>query len=71
MGRAEEGVEGSGPWGWDEKQERRTWRREDQMGKGSADNGSVRNSVGKGYEWPGKGELGCSSATGGSAREEG
>lgn len=58
-GMVGEDGEGSGPWGWGERQGMRLWKREGRMGKGSAGSGSVRSSGEREYGWTDKGVWGC------------
>lgn len=54
-GMAGEAGEGSGPWEWGGRQERRLWKREGRMVKESAGSGSVRSSGEREYGWTDKG----------------
>lgn len=58
-GTAAEAEEGNVPWGWGGRQGRRLWRKEGQMGKGSAGSGSVRSSGEEECGWTDRGVWGC------------
>lgn len=51
--------EENGPWEWGGRQERRLWKREGQMGMGSAGRGSVKSSDERVHGWTDTDGWGC------------